>query len=165
MWCKWTFSIGSRGGGVPVAHGGAALRVRQIGWVSHLSAYGPEQKAWYGPPLRSPPLSMYNGWRGNSHVFKGKRNKDDKVNGEVQVIYVLMNLKDLIFGCKWTFSIGSRGGGVPVAHGGSALRVRQIGWVSHLSAYGPEQKSWYGPPLRSPPPLNVQRVEGQLSRI
>src|SRR5208283_3523344 len=104
-----------QGRGVPVAHGGAALRVRQIGWVSHLSAYGPEQKSWYGPPLRSPPLSMYNGWRGNSHVFKGLRWKRCKCGLELQKNKKSKSLKFNEFGCKWTFSIGSRGGGVPVA--------------------------------------------------
>ena len=103
------------------------------------------------PHLGHPPLSMYNGWRGNSHVFKGLYLNIVILKTSIRIQSAIYYLIKKIFGCKWTFSIGSRGGGVPVAHGGAALRVGQIGWVSHLSAYGPEQKSWYGPPLRSPP--------------
>ena len=43
-----------------------------------------------------------------------------------------------------SFSIVTRGGGGPATlGGGGALRVGQIGWVPHLSAYEPEQESGF----------------------
>ena len=65
-----SFSIDTRGRAGPgTLGGGGALRVGQIGWVPHLSAYDPEQESGFWLISRSPPISKCDRVFGNSHVF------------------------------------------------------------------------------------------------
>ena len=53
----------------------------------------------------------------------------------------------------------------PHSEGGGALRVGQIGWVPHLSAYDPEQDFGFSGFSLGPPHLQMRQGFRQLSRI